>query len=70
MTRRFTGEILKTNHMRIPELFHFLENLIFQPYVSNTPAARACSSIDNTARLYVFLFGHSVYIEIQVYSKI
>ena len=56
--------------MLIPELLHFLENLKFQPYVSNTPAALACSSIDNTARLYVFLFGHSVYIEIQVYSKI
>ena len=56
--------------MLIPELLHCLENLKFQPYVSYTPAALACSSIDNTARLYVFLFGHSVYIEIQVYSKI
>ena len=31
-----------------------MENLKFQPYVSNTPAALACSSIDNTARLYGF----------------
>ena len=56
--------------MLIPELLHFLENLKFQPYVSNTPAALACSSIDNKAMLYVFLFGHSMYIEIQVFSKI
>ena len=70
MTSRFTGKILKTNHTLILELLHFLEILKFQPYVSNTPAALACSSIDNTARLYVFLLGHSVYIEIQVYSKI
>ena len=54
MTSKFTGKILKTNHMLIPELLHFMENLKFQPYVSNTPAALACSSIDNTARLYVF----------------
>ena len=40
--------------MLIPELLHFLENLKFKPYVSNTSAALACSSIDNTARLYVF----------------
>ena len=70
MTSRFTGKILKTNHMLIPELLHLFENLKFQPYVSNISAAWACSSIDNTARLYVALFGHSVYIEIQVYSKI
>ena len=70
MTSRFTGKILIINHMLIPELLHFLENLKFQPYVSYTPAALACSSIDNTAMFYVFLFGHSVYIEIQVYSKI
>ena len=51
--------------MLIPELLHFLENLKFQPYVSNTPAALACSSIDNKAMLYVFfLIGHSMYIEI------
>ena len=54
MTSRFTGKILKTNHWLIPELLHFLENLKFQPYVSNTPAALACSSIDKTARFYVF----------------
>ena len=54
MRSRFTGKLLKTNHMLNPELLHFLENLKFQPYVSNTPAAMACSSIDNTARLYVF----------------
>ena len=69
MISRFTGKILKTNHTLIPELLHFLDNLKFQPYVSTTPAALACSSIDNTARLYVFLFSYSVYIEIQVYSK-
>ena len=40
--------------MLIQELLHFLENLKFQPYVSNTPAALACSSIDNKAMLYVF----------------
>ena len=56
--------------MLIPELFYFLANLKFQPYVSNTPAALACSSIDNKAMLYVFLFGHSMYIKIQVFSKI
>ena len=56
--------------MLIPEILHFLENLKFQFYVSNTPAALACSSIDNTAMLYVFLFGHSMYIKIQVFSKI
>ena len=54
MTSGFTGKILKNNRMLIPELLHVLENLKFQPYVSNTPAAQACSSIDNTARLYVF----------------
>ena len=56
--------------MLIPELLHVLEKLKIQPYVSYSPAALACSSIDNTARLNVFLLGHSVYIEIQVYSKI
>ena len=56
--------------MIILELLHFLENLKFQPYVSNTSAALVCFLIDNTAMLYVFLFGHSVYIEIQVFSKI
>ena len=40
--------------MLIPELLHFFENLKFQPYVSNTPAALACSSIGNKATLYVF----------------
>ena len=50
--------------MLIPELLHFLENLKFQPYVSNTPAALACSSIDNNAMLFDFLIGHSMYIEI------
>ena len=69
MTSRFTGKNLKTNHMIILELLHFLENLKFQPYVSNTSAALVCFWIDNTAMLYVFLFGHSVYIEIQVFSK-
>ena len=39
--------------MLIPELLHFLENLKFQPYVSNTPAALACSSKDNKA---IFMF--------------
>ena len=48
----------------------FWKILKFQPYVSNTPAALACSSIDNKAMLYVFLFGRSMYIEIQVFSKI
>ena len=57
--------------MLIPELLHFLENLKFQLYVSNTPAALVCSSIDNKAMLYVFfLFGHSMYIKIQVFSDI
>ena len=50
--------------MLIPELLHFLENLKFQPYVSNTPAALACSSIDNKSMLYDFLIGHAMYIEI------
>ena len=50
--------------MLIPELLHFLENLKFHLYVSNTPSALACSSIDNKAMLYVFLIGHSMYIEI------
>ena len=54
MTSRFTDKILKTNHMLIPELLDVLEILKFQPYVSNTPAALACSSIDNSARLYAF----------------
>ena len=70
MTSRFTGKNLNTNHMIILELLHFLENLKFQPYVSNTSAALVCFLIDNTAMLYVFLFRHSVYIEIQVFSKI
>ena len=70
MTSRFSGKKLKTNHMIILELLHFLENLKFQPYVSNTSAALVCFLIDNTAMLYVFLFGHSMYIEIQVFSKI
>ena len=70
MTSRFTGKNLRINHILIPELLHFLENLKFKPYVSNTPAALACSSIENKAMLYVFLFGHSMYIEIQVLSKI
>ena len=70
MTSKFTGKNLRINHMLNPELLHFLENLKFQPYVSNTPAALACSSIDNKAMLYVFLFGHSMHIEIQVISKI
>ena len=70
MTSRFTGKNLRTNHTLIPELLHFLENLKFQPYDSNTPAALACSSIDNKATLYVFLFGQSMYIEIQAFSKI
>ena len=69
MTSRFTVKHLKTNHMPIPELLHFLGNLKFQPYVSNTLAALACSSIDNTAILYVFSFDHSMYIEIQVFFK-
>ena len=58
--------------MLIPELLHFLENLKFQPYVYNTPAALVCSSIDIKAMLYFCLFGHSIYmyIEIQVFSKI
>ena len=54
MTSRFTGKNLKTNHMLILELLHFLKKLNFQHYVSNTPAALACSSIDNTAMLYGF----------------
>ena len=54
MTSGFTGKKLKTNHMLILELLHFMENLKFQHYVSNTPEALACSSIDNTAMLYVF----------------
>ena len=70
MTSRFNGKKLKTNHMVILELLHFLENLKFQPYVSNTSAALVCVLIDNTTMRYVFLFGHSVYIEIQVFSKI
>ena len=70
MTSRFTGKNLNTNHMIILELLHFLENLEFQPYISNTSAALVCFLIDNTAMLYVFLFRHSVYIEIQVFSKI
>ena len=54
MTSRFIGN-LKTNYMLIPELLHILENLKFQPCVSNTQAALVCSSIDNTAMmLYVF----------------
>ena len=70
MTSRFTGKNLKTNHMIILELLHFLENLKFHLYVSNTSAALVCFLIDITPMLYVFLFGHSVYIEIQVLSKI
>ena len=70
MTSRFTEKKLKTNHVIILELLHFLENLKFQPYVSNTSAALVCFLIDNTTMLYVLLFGHSVYIEIQVFSKI
>ena len=70
MTSRFTGKNLKTNHMIILELLHFLENLKFQPYVSNTSAALVCFLIDNTAMFMFLLFGHSVYIKIQVLSKI
>ena len=54
MTSRFIGKELRTNYLLIPELLHFLENLEFQPYVSTTPAALVCSSIDNKVMLYVF----------------
>ena len=70
MTSRFTGKNLRINHILISKLLHFLQNLKFQPNVSNTPTALACSSIDNKAMLYVFSFGHSMYTEIQVFSKI
>ena len=64
MTSRFTGKILKTNHMLFSELLHLNENLLFQPQVSKFPTALACSSIDNEAMLYAFLVGHLMYIEI------
>ena len=67
MTSRFTGKNLKTNHIIILELLHFLENLKFQLYVSNNLAAPVCFLIDNTTMLYAFLFGNSMYIEIQVF---
>ena len=54
MTSRFTGKNLKINHMIILELLHFLENLKFQPYVSNTSAALVCFLIDNTAMFMGF----------------
>ena len=57
MTSRLTGKNLKTNHIIILELLHFLENLKFQPYVSNTSAAPVCFLIDNTTMLYGFFFG-------------
>ena len=61
VTSRFTGKILKTDHMIILELLHFLENLKFQPYVSNTSAALVCFLIDNTTMLYVFVWSLSVH---------
>ena len=45
----FTGKILKSSHMLIPELSHFFENLKFQKQVSSISTALACSSIDNAA---------------------
>ena len=57
--------------MLILELLHFFGKFeISTLYVSNTPAAPACSSIDNKPCFMFFLFGHSMYIEIQVFSKI
>ena len=48
--------------MILPELLPFFETLTLQPQVSNIPTALACSSIHNQAMLYVFWFGHSMYI--------
>ena len=69
MTSKFTGKILKTNHMLIPELLHLLENLKFQPYVSNTPAALTCSSIDNTAMLYGFCLVTQCTLKFKCFQK-
>ena len=63
------GKNLKTNHMLIPELLHFSENLKFQSYVSNTPAALACSSIDNTAMLYVFCLVTQCTLKFKCFQK-
>ena len=58
-----TGKISKTIHMFSMELWPFFETLAFQTRVSNISTALACSSVDNSAMLYVFWFGHSTYIE-------
>ena len=55
--------------MLIPELLHFLENLKFQPYVSNTPSALACSSIDNKAMLYVFCLVTQCTLKFKCFKK-
>ena len=70
MTSRFPGKNLNTNHMIILELLHFLENLEFQPYVSNTSAALVCFLIDNTAMLYVFFVSSlSVTLKFKCFQK-
>ena len=55
--------------MLIAELFHFLENLKFQPYVSNTPAALVCSSTDNKSMLYVFCLVTQCTLEFKCFQK-
>ena len=70
MTSRFTDKNLYTNQI-ILELLHFLENLKFQPYVSNTSAALMCFLIDNTAMLYVFFVSSlSVHLNISVFKNL
>ena len=59
MIGRLTDKISKTIHMFLTELWPFFETLAFQPQVSNISTGLACSSVDNSAMLYVFWFGHS-----------
>ena len=55
--------------MIILELLHFLENLKFQPYVSNTSAALVCFLIDNTAMLYVFCLVTQCTLKFKCFQK-
>ena len=70
MTIKFTGKILKTNHMLISEFLHLFENLKFEPQVSNFPTVLACSSIDNKAMLYVWSLNVSVFKNLNLLHEI
>ena len=56
--------------MMFAELLPFSGNLTLQPQVSNFSTALVYHSKDNSVMLYVFLFGHLMHIENEVFSKI